>query len=117
MNLTAQARLREWARMVDDWRASGLTQRNWCKTHGMSPGTFKYRKGRVEAFTAGVLEQSNVEIIPLPDQNLQTAVYEVVDSNLSDHTIEIEFGGAVIKVNNNIAPDMLQILLGVVTHA
>ncbi len=117
MNLTAQARLREWARMVDDWRASGMTQRKWCKAHGLAPETFKYRKGRVEAFAAGMLEKNNVEIVPLSDQNLQAAAYDFVESNLSDHTIEIEFRGSVIKVNNNVSPDMLRILLGVITHA
>ena len=117
MNLTAQARLREWARQVDDWRASGLTQRKWCKAHGISIESFKYRKGRVEAFAADLMEANGAEIIPIPDHCLPTAAFDFVSANTSDNTIEIEFRGMTIRMNNNISPDMLRIVLEVVSNA
>ena len=73
MNLTAQARLREWAREVDDWRASGMTQRSWCKTRGMKFDTFKYHKGRVEAFAAGLMKESGTDTVAIPDHALRSA--------------------------------------------
>ena len=117
MNLTTQARLREWAREVDDWRASGMTQHNWCKAHGMKFDTFKYHKGRVVAFAAGLMKEKSADIVPIPDHALQTATYDYVSANLSDDTIEIEMNGITIRMNNNITPDMLRIVLGMVTHA
>ena len=117
MNLTSQARLREWAREVDDWRASGMTQRSWCKTRGMKFDTFKYHKGRVEAFAAGLMKESGTDIVAIPDHALQTAAHDFASANLSDNTIEIEVNGATIRMNNNVSPDMLRIVLGMVTHA
>ena len=48
MNLTAQKRYREWAAQIDAQQSSGLTQREWCRVHGITYEAFKYRKGRLE---------------------------------------------------------------------
>ncbi len=47
-DIVRQMKLQEWAAQIEDWRRSGLTQRQWAKAHGMSLEGFKYRKRTVE---------------------------------------------------------------------
>ena len=55
MNLTAQKRYREWAAQIDAQQSSGLTQREWCRVHGITYEAFKYRKGRLETLAAELM--------------------------------------------------------------
>ena len=117
MNLTAQARLREWAREVDEWRASGMSQQSWCKSQGITYTAFKYHKGRVEAYAAGIMQDKQVDIVPLPDHGLRTAAYGFVNSGLLESSIEIEFCGVTVRANSNVTPDLLRTVLEVLTNA
>ena len=60
MNLTAQKRYREWAAQVDDQQSSGLTQREWCRVHGITYEAFKYRKGRLETLAAELMKTDSM---------------------------------------------------------
>ncbi len=57
IRVSTKARLHEWAQMVDDWRDSGMTQKNWCRVHGLGYDAFKYRKAKVEKYAEELLEQ------------------------------------------------------------
>ena len=43
MNEMVKIQHQQWARDLDDQRRSGLTQREWCRIHGISIHTFEYR--------------------------------------------------------------------------
>ena len=41
MNEMVKIQHQQWARDLDDQRRSGLTQREWCRIHGISIHTFE----------------------------------------------------------------------------
>ncbi len=43
MNEMVKIQHQQWARDLDDQRRSRLTQREWCRIHGISVHTFEYR--------------------------------------------------------------------------
>ena len=43
MNEMVKIQHQQWARDLDDQRRSGLTQREWCRIHGISIHTFEDR--------------------------------------------------------------------------
>lgn len=43
MNEMVKIQHLQWAQDMDDQRRSGLTQREWCRIHGISIHTFEYR--------------------------------------------------------------------------
>lgn len=63
MNLTTQKRYKEWAAQIDDQQSSGLTQKQWCKAHGIGYHAFKYRKGRLETLAAELMESETADTV------------------------------------------------------
>ena len=43
MNEMVKIQHQQWARDLDDQKRSGLTQREWCRIHGIRIHTFEYR--------------------------------------------------------------------------
>ena len=69
-DIARQMRLQEYASQVEDWKQSGLTQRQWCKVHGMTLECFKYRKRTVEDQAEELLGSfmpPTAQIVKLPD--------------------------------------------------
>ena len=72
--ITKQMRLQEYASQIEDWRRSGLTQRQWAKAHGMTLEAFKYRKRKVEDQAEELLDSlvpvaPMQQIVQLPDSS------------------------------------------------
>lgn len=124
MNLTAQKRYREWASQVDDQQSSGLTQREWCRVHGITYEAFKYRKGRLETLAAELMntEATNVEandITLVPASVSASESLEMVQTAFSatSHSMRIDLQHATISVTNGIDPAVLRAALEVLKDA
>ena len=114
MNLTAQGRLREWAQMVDAWRASGMKQREFCKRNGIGYDAFKYRKRKVEMHAADLIgAQTNSIVAVNRDVVMTTQTSKPVSSGCS---IEIEIDGARIRATNEVSEEMLRTAIGVLRN-
>lgn len=47
MNISENLNLRQWAQDLADWKASGLTRKQWCQMHNLSLSAYDYRCKRV----------------------------------------------------------------------
>lgn len=47
MNISENLNLRQWAQDLADWKASGLTRKQWCELHNLSLSAYDYRCKRV----------------------------------------------------------------------
>ena len=47
MNTSENLNLRQWAQDLADWKASGLTRKQWCEMHNLSLSAYDYRCKRV----------------------------------------------------------------------
>ena len=118
--------LDEWMELVIQCRQSGLTDAAWCNEHGISPSCFynavtRLRKkacqipepaGKTSTLDLTSHKQDVVQIAIEPE----TPSAELVSDNRSmyldnSHTIEIEAGGLMIRMNNTVHPSLLKILM------
>lgn len=120
--------------LVMECRSSGLSDYQWCQENGINPGTFynwiaRFRKkgyanipeptGRTSSHKA--VKQEVVKLDILPDipveppkhshQVRQDTITETAAGNHCDVAIEICTGNAVIRMSNNIDPQLLGMVL------
>ena len=120
-DITRQMRLQEWAEQIEDWRRSGLTQRQWAKAHGMSLEGFKYRKRTVEDQAEellGSFMSPASQIVQLPAPGA-VEEYERTQAQTPIHycSIEINMPEGSIRVSSDIKPEVLQMLIREVKNA
>lgn len=124
MNLTTQKRYKEWAAQIDDQQSSGLTQKQWCKAHGIGYHAFKYRKGRLETLAAELMDAETADTVRNDIALVPASVLVSEDSNMpqsecfsAEHNMRINLEHATISVSNNIDPSVLRIALEVLKDA
>ena len=124
MNLTTQKRYKEWAAQSDDQQSSGLTQKQWCKAHGIGYHAFKYRKGRLETLAAELMESETADTVRndialVPASVLVSGDPDVTKSAYSyaEHNMQINLAHATISVTNDINPSVLRVALEVLKDA
>lgn len=124
MNLTAQKRYREWAAQVDDQQSSGLTQREWCRVHGITYEAFKYRKGRLETLAAELMnaeamstETGDIALVPAPVSASESLDLVQTALSAADAGMRIDLEHASIHVTNRIDPAVLRAALEVLKDA
>ena len=123
-DITRQMRLQEWAAQVEDWKCSGLSQRQWAKAHGISLEGFKYRKRTVEdqaeellgSFMGPVATVSEIVQLPAPEE-VQEYSQQHVQAPIQYCSIEINMPEGNIRVSNDIKPEVLQMLIREVKNA
>lgn len=122
MNLTAQKRYREWAAQVDDQQSSGLTQREWCRVHGITYEAFKYRKGRLETLAAELMdteamsaEGNDIALIPASVSESLDLVQNAFSNTSAGMRIDLK--NASISVTGSIEPAVLRAALEVLKDA
>lgn len=113
--VTKQLRLQEWARQVDDWQASGMTQRNWCRVHGVGYDAFKYRKAKVERYAAELVEKGSGQIVPVSSELMGSESMRI--NAATGQTMEIHLEKATIRISNDVDPDLLRNSLEVLVNA
>lgn len=113
--VTKNLRLQEWARQVDDWQASGMTQRAWCKVHGIGYDAFKYRKAKVERYATQLVENDTRQIVPV---NADLIGSDSIRMNVATgQTMEIHLEKATIRISNDVDRDLLRSSLEVLVNA
>ena len=103
-DITRQMRLQEWAEQIEDWRRSGLTQRQWAKAHGMTlEGSFMSPASQIVQLPApGAVEE-------YARTQEQTPIHYC--------SIEINMPEGSIRVSSDIKPEVLQMLIREVKNA
>lgn len=120
-DITRQMRLQEWAAQVEDWKRSGLTQRQWAKAHGMTLEGFKYRKRTVEDQAEELLGSfmgPAAQIVQLPEPGaIEEYKQAQFQTPIQYCSIEINMPEGSIRVSSDIKPEVLQMLIREVKNA
>lgn len=120
-DITRQMRLQEWAAQIEDWKRSGLTQRQWAKAHGMTLEGFKYRKRTVEDQAEELLGSFMgpvSQIVQLPEPGAVEEYNQVqIQTPVQYCSIEINMPEGSIRVSSDIKPEVLQMLIREVKNA
>ena len=120
--------LDEWMELVVQCRQSGLTDAAWCNEHGISPSCFynavtRLRKracqipepaGKASTLDLTSHKQDVVQIAIEPEISPAELVSDKDNRSMyldNSHTIEIEAGGLMIRMNNTVHPSLLKILM------
>lgn len=113
--LTRQMRLQEWARQIDDWQASGMTQKNWCRIHNIGYDAFKYRKAIVEKYASDLLQNEDHRIVAVNTDLMNPEQADIQPA--SGQTMEIHLEKATVRVSNNVDILLLKNALEVLANA
>lgn len=113
--VTKKLRLQEWARQVDDWQASGMTQKNWCRIHGIGYDAFKYRKAKVEKYAAELMREESTSIVPVDIAKMESAKSGMTTS--CGQTMEIHLEKATVRISNSVDVVLLKSALEVLANA
>ena len=120
--------LDEWMKLVTECRQSGLTDAAWCTEHGISPSSFynavtRLRKrvcqipdpvGKANTLDVTFHKQDVVQIAIEPENSPEELLPHAGTSSMyldNSHTIEIEAKGLLIRMNNNVQPVLLKVLM------
>ena len=120
--------LDEWMELVIQCRQSGLTDAAWCNEHGISPSCFynavtRLRKkacqipepaGKASTLDLTSHKQDVVQIAIEPENSLEELLPHAGTGSMyldNSHTIEIEAKGLLIRMNNNVQPVLLKVLM------
>ena len=112
-----------WRAYIDDWRASGLSQREWCRKNNQSVKKFGYwvRKFRREEASYQVLEERK-------ENSSRNECYEISfpkealtkDMPPDEQTrpgLAIQFKDYRLYINNGISENTLRIVMEVLADA
>lgn len=113
--------------LVMECRSSGLSDYQWCTEHGIKPGTFynwvsRLRKNACydippaasRSCYAPAEKQEVVKLDILPEQSVRMAGSEdahVLHESSMLPVIEISGGTSVIRITNDISPQLLSCIL------
>ena len=116
MNEIVQSiRDQNWAAMIREQKASGLTIRQWCADNNISENSYYYRLRRIR-------EQVIQAAQPAPeDKNGMTRLVRVPDSAVSadngSSAIIIRKGTLVIEINHEVSEGILNLMKEVLLNA
>jgi len=81
----------QWRRLVDEQQQSGLSQRAFCETHGLTVSTFNNWKRRLTMTPPEGGSEVDVVFTPLPE----VALCGSVDETDRGWDVELDLGGGV----------------------
>jgi transposase len=104
----------EWAQLVEQWKRSGLTARDFAAQAGINPRTLTWWKWRLKAGEYGGEDPKSPSesgqgfgLVPLQ-------VVSAEESATEESPVEVVLGGAVVRVRRNFDEQTLARVLEVV---
>ena len=89
-------RAQTWAMLIQESKASGLTNKEFCEQRGISEKSFYYWQRKLRSH---IIESSEPQLVPL-DQPI-----------ISSNTLDIRFRGAELKLPVSVEIDAVATLL------
>ena len=89
-------RAREWAMLIQECSASGLTKREFCQQHGISEKSFYYWLRKLRTRMA---ESAVPQLVPLEP------------GSVTDDALQIQYRGADLKLPSGVDMDAVAALL------
>ena len=118
MDMNKYERLKKWAQEAEEQRSSGMKQADWCRIHGISIHTFKYRlkvlKKEADQLLHSGSERGRIqfaEISALPMVREQQS-----DHTTADAAVIITTDQMRIRIGKHAAPELACSILKAVCH-
>lgn len=96
-------RLQEWSKIVEECRASGLSNREFCKENGIPEKTFYYRLRQLRE--AAVQQQTQPQIVQLEESMMEETEQSAISS------LHIRYRGAAMELPGGVDLDAVAALL------
>lgn len=109
MNEMVKIQHQQWARDLDDQRRSGLTQREWCRIHGISIHTFEYR--------CRIVRQTMENLLSEKQPSVQFAELDVQPSVPETSGIRIQASGISVEFFSDADCNQIKTVMEVLCHA
>lgn len=114
-NIKTEYNLKQWRLLIQDCRNSGLKVDDWCKQNDVNRNSYYYWYKKVREAACEALAESKVatpsSFVPVP----VNVIGPIKD--LYPGTLNISIGKAKIEVTENTSPDMLRMVLEVLSNA
>lgn len=108
---TRRMRLESWAELVQEWKNSGKNKDEFAESIGMSSRNFRYRFTVLRKEAPELLgEEKEFFMLPIPQEE-STADPEPDRENQNVMTICI--GSASMSITNQVAPELLRVVMEV----
>lgn len=127
MNMKEEMKLHQWAQDMAEQKASGLSQKKWCKMKGIGTTTFEYRCRRVRSAMEEKLHKTgkdNAAIIPAskPEERSSNQKPFFAKVNLTSACgvpsgINIKFHDTLINIAPDSPAEHVRMVLEVLAHA
>lgn len=113
---THDIRLTRWASLIKECSESGLTKTAWCAQNDVSIKSFYYWQRRLRTIAVG-----NADLLPVTSKRLKrNTIIEVpmaTESISSSAPVTLHVNGVSVDINNDATPELLNMILKVITHA
>jgi len=111
---------RNWKRVVELWRKSGLSKTDFCRQNNIPERKFSYYSIRFKAFSAAVKTSKNVKLASTSEKNngsnfaqvICPAPASVAPAHPEPLTLRLDCG-ASIEIGSDFNPEMLRKILKV----
>lgn len=107
--------LKQWHLIIQDCRNSGLKVGDWCKQNDVNRNSYYYWYKRVREAACQALAENKVAVSS-SFASVPMNVIEPID-NVYQETLNISIGKAKIEVTENTSPDILRMVLEVLSNA
>ena len=113
---TKQIRMQQWAEMVRECnsRPHGMKVTDWCREYGITKDAYYYRLNRVrKTYLDAVQTETEQAVVPVSACLLSGGV----QTEPTSPGIDITLNQAVLHVTDRTSPELLAMVLKVLSHA
>lgn len=103
LKVTAEYRLSQWMKVIQDRQNSGQNIKEFCQATGISRHAYYYWQRKLRKVACSQLAKPEESAGTIPGGWVQFATVSPMNSSL-----KIEVGGCHISVNNETDPDLLK---------
>lgn len=108
MNISENLNLRQWAQDLADWKASGLTRKQWCELHNLSLSAYDYRCKRVRKALQEANRQTESGVISMVEAKQEASEGGPIFAKVNFREADAAVSGICMKLSDVelvIAPD------------
>lgn len=114
-NIKNEYNLTQWHLLIQDCHNSGLKVADWCIKNDINRNSYYYwykkvREAACEAYVESTVTSPS-SFVPIPKRVL------VPSQEVYQGSLAISIGKAMIEVRENTSPDILRMVLEVLSHA
>lgn len=109
-----QLKLKQWAVLIQECRNSGMKTIDWCKENNISKDTYYYWFSLVRKAACAAHPELAEPIPCFAPISAESMSNRPLTAGAS--SVRISIGGAMVEVDQSTSPDILRMVLQVLTH-